>query len=59
METAVSQIMEYISGNHEARIDCDKEGEVYRLFHEVNSLVAILNAHVEQERRSKQFLKNI
>ena len=58
METAVSQIMEYISGNHEARIDCDKEGEVYRLFHEVNSLVAILNAHVEQERRSKQFLKN-
>lgn len=58
METAVSQITEYISGNHEARIDCDEEGEVYRLFHEVNSLVAILNAHIEQERRSKQFLKN-
>ena len=58
METAVSQITEYISGNHEARIDCDEEGEVYRLFHEVNSLVSILNAHVEQERRSKQFLKN-
>lgn len=58
METAVSQIKEYISGNHEACIDCDEEGEVYRLFHEVNSLVTILNAHVEQERRSKQFLKN-
>lgn len=58
METAVSQIKEYISGNHEARIDCDEEGEVYRLFHEVNSLVTIMNAHVEQERRSKQFLKN-
>lgn len=58
METAVSQIKEYISGNHEVRIDCDEEGEVYRLFHEVNSLVTILNAHVEQERRSKQFLKN-
>ena len=58
METAVSQIKEYMSGNHEARIDCDEEGEVYRLFHEVNSLVTILNAHVEQERRSKQFLKN-
>ena len=58
METAVSQITEYISGNPEARIDCDEEGEVYRLFHEVNSLVTILNAHVEQERRSKQFLKN-
>ena len=58
METAVSQITEYISGNHEARIDCDEEGEVYRLLHEVNSLVVILNAHIEQERRSKQFLKN-
>lgn len=58
METAVSQITEYISGNYEARIDYDEEGEVYRLFHEVNSLVAILNAHIEQERRSKQFLKN-
>lgn len=58
METAVSRIGEYISGNQEARIDCDEEGEVYRLFHEVNSLAAILNAHAEQERRSKQFLKN-
>lgn len=58
METAVSQITEYISGNHEAHIDCDEEGEVYRLLHEVNSLVVILNAHIEQERRSKQFLKN-
>lgn len=58
METAVSQITEYISGNHEARIDCDEEGEVYRLFHEVNFLVAVLNTHIEQERKSKQFLKN-
>lgn len=58
MENAVSQITDYISGNHEARIECDEEGEMYRLFHEVNSLVAILNAHAEQERRSKQFLKN-
>ena len=58
METAVAQIEEYISGNHKIRIDCDEEGELYRLFHEVNSLAAILNAHIEEERRSKQFLKN-
>ncbi len=31
---------------------------MYRLFHEVNSLVAILDANVENERKSKQFLKN-
>ncbi len=58
MEEAVSRVTEYLDGNHEARIECDEEGEVYRLFHEVNSLVAILNANAEQERRSKQFLKN-
>ena len=58
MEDAVEQITEYISGNREARIACAEEGELYRLFHEVNSLVAILNANAENERRSKQFLKN-
>lgn len=54
----MEQITEYISGNREARIACDEEGELYRLFHEVNTLVAILNANAENERRSKQFLKN-
>ncbi|MDO4169947.1 MAG: HAMP domain-containing sensor histidine kinase [Lachnospiraceae bacterium] len=58
MENAVTQITEYISGNHDARIECDEEGELYRLFHEVNALAAILNAHAENERKSKQFLKN-
>lgn len=58
MENAVEQITEYISGNREARIACDEEGELYRLFHEVNSLVAILNANAENERKSKQFLQN-
>lgn len=58
MENAVAQITEYISGNREARIACDEEGEMYRLFHEVNSLAAILDANAENERKSKQFLKN-
>jgi signal transduction histidine kinase len=58
MENAVMQITEYISGNREARIPCDEEGKLYRLFHEVNSLAAILNANAENERKSKQFLKN-
>lgn len=58
MEDAVTQITEYISGNRAARIECDEEGELYRLFHEVNTLAAILNAHAENERKSKQFLKN-
>lgn len=58
MENAVEQITDYIAGSHETRIACDEEGEIYRLFHEVNSLASILNASAENERRSKHFLKN-
>lgn len=58
MENAVTQIREYISGNHDARIDCDDEGELYRLFHEINALAAILNAHAENEGKAKIFLKD-
>lgn len=58
MEDAVKQIREYISGNGDARIESNEEGELYRLFHEVNTLAAILNAHAENEGRAKQFLKN-
>lgn len=58
MENAISQISEYISGNKDVTIECNDEGELYRLFHEVNSLVSILNAHAENEKDAKKFLKN-
>lgn len=58
MEQAVSQIDDYLAGDEDARIDCDEEGELYRLFHSVNSLVAVLNAHASNELREKEFLKN-
>lgn len=58
MENAVSQINSYLAGDVNARIECDNEGELYRLFHSVNSLAAILNAHAANELREKEFLKN-
>lgn len=58
MENAVTQIRAYLSGNHAARIECNDEGELYLLFHEVNALVAILNAHAENEGKAKVFLKD-
>ena len=58
MNEAIEQIREYISGNRNARIECDDEGDLYRLFHEVNSLVTILNAHAENEGRAKAFMKD-
>ena len=58
MEQAVSQINAYLDGDHNARIECDDEGELYRLFHSINSLAAVLNAHAANEAREKEFLKN-
>ena len=58
MEDAVSQINAYLDGDVNARIECDNEGELYRLFHSINSLAAVLNAHASKELREKEFLKN-
>lgn len=58
MEQAVAQINAYLVGDVNARIECDNEGELYRLFHFVNSLAAVLNAHADNELREKEFLKN-
>lgn len=58
IENAAARIREYMSGDQEARIACNEEGELYRLFHEINSLAAVLNAHMEKERTAKEFLKS-
>lgn len=58
LEEAIGQITQYLSGNKEIAIECNEEGELYRLFHEVNSLAAILNAHAENEKNAKKFLRN-
>lgn len=58
MNEAVEQIRAYLAGDRDARIDCDDEGDLCRLFHEVNALVTILNAHAENEGRAKAFMKD-
>lgn len=58
INNAVKQIQAYINGNQNSRIDCNYEGSIYRLFHEINSIVSILNANAENEEKSKVFLKN-
>lgn len=57
MARAIEQLHSFLAGNTTARIECDDEGELNRLFHEVNSLAAILNAHAENEGRAKQSMK--
>lgn len=58
LEDAVTQIHLYLDGNVDARIECNEEGELYTLFHSVNSMAAILNAHAANELREKEFLKD-
>lgn len=58
LEQAVRQIQSCLDGNADARLDCDREGELYRLFHSINALATVLSAHADNEQREKLFLKN-
>lgn len=58
LEDAASRIAEYLLDNQKGGIECDEEGALYRLFHQVNSLVAIADAHADSERQAKEFLRD-
>ena len=49
LEQAVQQIQSCLDGNPDARLDCDREGEFYRLFHSVNALAAVLSVLADNE----------
>lgn len=57
IEVAASQIKLFLAGDTNARVACNDEGELYKLFHAVNTLATVLNAHAENEIRAKEFLK--
>jgi signal transduction histidine kinase len=59
MENAAHQIAEYILDRRKGGIECSKEGAMYHLFHEVNSLVTMADAHADSERRAKEFLRDM
>ena len=58
LEDGAAIIEAYLAGNREMRIECDQEGSLYKLFHAVNTLAAVLNTQVEKEEHLKDFLKN-
>lgn len=57
IEDAIGQINLYLSGETDARTDCDREGSLYKLFHAVNTLATALDAHAAKEQKVKEFLK--
>ncbi len=58
MENAAHQIAEYILDRRKGGVECSEEGAMYRLFHEVNALVTMADAHADSERRAKEFLRD-
>lgn len=58
MEDAAARIREYLLDRRKGGIECSEEGAMYHLFHEVNSLVTIADAHADSERQAKEFLRD-
>ena len=58
LEEAQAQINALLAGDCTARISCDEDGELFKLFHSVNTMAAVMAAHTDKETRAKEFLKN-
>ena len=58
LEEAQAQINALLSGDCAARISCDEDGELFKLFHSVNTMAAVMAAHANKETQAKEFLKN-
>ena len=51
MEEAAHRIADYILDRRKGGIECNEEGAMFHLFHEVNSLVSIADAHADSQRQ--------
>lgn len=58
IDSAGEKVSSMIKNLREERLFEEKEGSLYRLFHEINSLASILNAHVDERSKTNEFLKN-
>ena len=56
---AENTIRQFLDGNTTSRIECSQAGDWYSLFHDINEMAAILSAHAENERQTKEFLQDL
>ena len=56
---AENTIRQFLDGNTTSRIECSQAGDWYSLFHAINEMAAILSAHAENQRKTKEFLQDI
>lgn len=59
IDDAENKIREFLDGNSMSRIECSQTGDWYSLFHDVNEMAAILLAHAENQKQTKEFLQDI
>lgn len=55
---AAKTVRKMAEGDNSAYLPSESEGELSKLFHEINSLNSVLNAHTESKEKSNEFLKN-
>lgn len=58
LEDAASRIEEYILERRTGGIECNEEGAMYHLFHQVNSLVTMTEAYADSQRQAKEFMRD-
>lgn len=56
---AENTIRQFLDGNTASRIECSQVGDWYSLFHAINEMAAILSAHAENQRRTREFLQDM
>lgn len=59
IDGANDAIEAYLDGAKDSVIPCCEEGRIGRLLHNINILATTLNAHTDDEIRSKQFLRDV
>ena len=59
MEKANSDILKFMNGEYEIRLDDNKEGNFSKLFSAINMMATSLITHIIKEKQNKEFLKDI
>ena len=59
IEKADTVIKAFMAGDTNIRIDSDEEGSLFKLFASINAMATSLNSHIETEKSTKDFLKNM
>lgn len=58
LEQANTDILNFMNGNHNIRLNDNEEGSLAQLFSSVNAMATSLTTHIAKEKQHKEFLKD-